>query len=50
MYSFIYRATTLNIFIAVGTMVGLLWNVLMSKTITSVRQVWVYKGGSSMGG
>ena len=36
------------IFIAVGNMVGLLWNVLMSKTITSLRQVMVYKGDCSL--
>ena len=32
------------IFIAVVTMVGLLWNVLINKTITGLKQVIVYKG------
>ena len=31
------------IFIALGTMVGLPWNVLMSKTITTLGVVLVYK-------
>ena len=36
------------IFIAVGTRVGLVWNALMSKTITSLRQVMVYKDDCSL--
>ena len=31
------------IFMAVDSLVGLLWNVLMSKTITSFALVWLYK-------
>ena len=36
--------TYVMIFIAVGTVAGLLWNVLMSKTITTWELIWVHKG------
>ena len=37
------------IFIAVGTMGGLFWNVLMSKTMTNLGHLGVYKGDCSLG-